>query len=423
MQPSRLCRAIICTASILMLTLFAKPALAQYTDWVDSSQIQVLADTGKAYWMPEANLSKQKWISSGNKWFTFKLGASVLVDYTHHSQDSDSKMQVGDQEDYFNLRSGRLMARGNFNFKRPWSYLVSFEYKGWNRPEGTPAVALTDLKLVVPLGKNGDVTLGKIKETFVYEMIGDAANLPHQERLLSPFFKSRNYGVVLKHYLFNDRMTLAGGWFNSGIADGPSVNTFTGRVTALPKWENNGKAFMHTALAFRYTDDTDGTISLKGKNETAEGTDYVSTGAIDAKHQWNMGIEQLWSMQNFSVLVEYVHNWTKTPTGNEQFQGYYVTGSWVISGEERPYDKRAGYARRIKPDGKGGAIEIVGRVASIDLNSRNIEGGINNKATIGVNWWATQYWKMGCAYGISNLVKDGSIGVTNSIHARLQWIF
>ena len=43
----------------------------------------------------------------------------------------------------------------------------------------------------------GTLTLGKIKEPFVYEMVGDAANLPHHERLMSPFFRSRNDGVTL----------------------------------------------------------------------------------------------------------------------------------------------------------------------------------------------------------------------------------
>ncbi len=66
---------------------------------------------------------------------------------------------------------------------------------------------------------------------------------------------------------------------------------------------------------------------------------------MNATHQWNVNMEQLWSLENFSVLMEYVHNWTATTDfGLEQFNGYYVTGSYVLSGEQRPYDKRAAYA-------------------------------------------------------------------------------
>ena len=45
--------------------------------------------------------------------------------------------------------------------------------------------------------------MGKIKEPFVYEMVGDAANLPHVERLLSPFFVNRNIGFRLNRTAFD----------------------------------------------------------------------------------------------------------------------------------------------------------------------------------------------------------------------------
>jgi hypothetical protein len=41
----------------------------------------------------------------------------------------------------------------------------------------------------------GTLSIGKLKQTFAYEMVGDAANLPQSERLLTPFFKSRDLGV------------------------------------------------------------------------------------------------------------------------------------------------------------------------------------------------------------------------------------
>lgn len=121
-------------------------------------------------------------------------------------------------------------------------------------------------------------------------------------------------------------------------------------------------------------------------------------------------------------MLELVHNWTKTATTTEQFKGYYVTTSYILSGEQRPYDKRAAYARRVKPDGNGGAWELWCRIGRVNLNSRNIEGGINNRYTAGLNWWATQYWKVGLNYGVSNLLKDNTVGITHSLQWRIQWI-
>ena len=94
-----------------------------------------------------------------------------------------------------------------------------------------------------------------------------------------------------------------------------------------------------------------------------------------------------------------------------------------MSGDPRPYDKRSAYARRIMPDGKYGALELVGRVGRINLVSSTIDGGLLYRWDLGLNWWATQYWKAGIVYGIGNLKKDEVVGVTNSIQMRVQWIY
>jgi phosphate-selective porin len=162
---------------------------------------------------------------------------------------------------------------------------------------------------------------------------------------------------------------------------------------------------------------------LKGRNESNVSDYYVDTKDIPADHAVNVVLEQLWSVQNISMLFEYVNSWVSTTGITEQFNGYYLTASWVLSGEQRPYDKVAGYARRIKPDGKGGAWELVGRVSRVDLTTPRIEGGILRKLMLGLNWLATQHWKVGVAYGISNLEKDNTTGITNSMQFRIQWIF
>jgi phosphate-selective porin len=397
---------------------------AQHTDHVDSSQTQVLADTSKRFWIPDVN--NRGWTKTSNKLFSFQLGLVPILDYNVNIQDADSKAQVGQQESRFDIRSARIMGRGKINFKRPWSYLISLEYKGLDRTEDMNDFGFTDIKLIIPTGRSSELWLGYIKESFSYEMVGDAANLPHQERLLNPFFRSRNTGLQWRHFMLKDRMTISAGWFNSFITDGKSLgnapNTFTARITGLPKISRDGKQFMHAAVAVRYVEADNGTLRLRGKNESNISSNYVDTKTFSGEHQWNIGIEQLWSLENFSVLMEYIHNWSKTPTGSEQFNGYYITSSYIISGETRPYDKKAGYARRVLPDGKSGAFELWMRIGRVDLDSRHIAGGTNNRYTLGLNWWATQHWKLGMNYGISNLHKNDLVGVTNSMQFRLQWI-
>lgn len=413
---------------IIFISFFTEGVYSQHTNLVDESQTQILADTTRSYFIPDATLHGMRWTRSHNKWFTTKLGFVPILDYNLNIQDADSENQVGTQESRFDIRSARVLLSGKINFKNPWKYLISVEYKGFDRSEGDPNFGITDFKIVVPITKNGELSFGKLKETFVYEMVGDAANLPHFERLLNPFFASRNIGFNYHHYFMNNRLTATAGFYKDFIGDDKSFsnsnNTFTARITGLPKWVNEGKQFMHMGLGFRYVDAYNDSVRLKGRNESNISSNYVDTGDMNATHQINVNIEQLWSLDNFSVLMEYVHNWTATKEfGTEQFTGYYVTGSYVLSGEQRPYDQRAAYARRIKPTGVYGAWEIFTRVGQNDLDTKDVQGGTNNRYDLGLNWWATQYWKAGVVYGISNLERDGLTGITNSVQFRLQWVY
>jgi phosphate-selective porin OprO/OprP len=148
----------------------------------------------------------------------------VLADYTAFNQDSDSLGQVGHQKDQWEARAARLMFRGTIGKDYKISYLVAAEYKGFET-EPEDLWNLTDLSFTFPLGGPATkLTVGKTKETFDYEMVGDAANLPHQERVLTPFFVSRNVGAKLSHVFGADqRMTLSGGVFNDWFVTGDSL--------------------------------------------------------------------------------------------------------------------------------------------------------------------------------------------------------
>ena len=93
---------------------------------------------------------------------------------------------------------------------------VGGEYNGFDTAPETEW-QLTDLSLTFPLGARTKLSVSKIKETFSYETVGDAANLKHNERVLSPFFVSRNFGARMTHVFGADkRATLSYGACNDG---------------------------------------------------------------------------------------------------------------------------------------------------------------------------------------------------------------
>jgi phosphate-selective porin OprO and OprP len=99
---------------------------------------------------------------------------------------------------------------------------------------------------------------------------------------------------------------------------------------------------------------------------------------------------------------EYVHADVRSAAvGNPTFSGYYLTGSWVVTGGHRPYDRKAGYARRVLPQGEWGAIELMARIGRIDLDDAAVEGGTMNGCWVGIKWWATRRGRRASAAGIS----------------------
>jgi phosphate-selective porin OprO/OprP len=410
---------------LIWITAFTQ-GHAQHTDLVDSTQTNLLLDTNKKYAVPD--VKKMSWTNFSTKLFSMQIGAVPIIDYTAFFQNGKSVSQVGDQNSQFDIRSARLMFRGKIFFKNPWSYLISVEYKGIDRTPDQNAFGFTDLMFTIPAGKIGSFSVGKLKETFVYEMVGDAANLPQTERILNPFFISRNTGVRWNKTLLNDRMTVAAGYFNNFASTDTTIkggaNEFTARVTGLVYNDEADKKFLHLGVSYRYLEAKDGVLRYKGKDESNVSSNYVDTKDFAANHSASYGFEELYNVKNFSLLGEYVISVASTPQGNENFKGYYLTGSWVLSGEQRPYDKKAAYARRVKPSGKSGAWEIVARVSKVDLDSRDIKGGKLFKLYGGLNWWATQRWRISTGYGYGNLDKDNiKDGITNSVITRLQWVY
>jgi phosphate-selective porin OprO and OprP len=419
------------TAWVLAACLAAGAACAQSVESEVTPESEHLIKDASNFAIPDISDQslKKMAIVPEHKKYEIKFGLAVLTDYTTFSQDADSRQQVGIQEDKFEVRSLRVLAHGFFELGRKWNYLASYEYKGFDKNPGDPYWSVTDFNISTLLGpKLGTLTIGKIKEPYSYELAGDSANLPQSERLLNPFFLSRNVGVKLSNTVLNQRGTWSVGWFNDWWVKGDSYsssgNDFAGRFTFLPILSEDGTTYLHLGAAVRYYGADNNQLRFLGRPGSNVADYYVDTGKVPGDHAWNTGLEALWSGGPYSLLAEYTRSDLSTRDGTSPaLDGYYLTGSWVITGEHRPYDKRVGYARRLLPQGRWGSWEVIARYGHVDLDDKTVRGGTMNGWWTGLNWWATRRLKMSIGYGDIDLNRFGIQGNTKTVLSRLQWIY
>jgi phosphate-selective porin OprO/OprP len=115
-----------------------------------------------------------------------------------------------------------------------------------------------------------------------------------------------------------------------------------------------------------------------------------------------------------------------------QFAGWYVQGSWTLTGESRAYNPSTGSYGTIVPahpfvtnSNEWGAWELAGRYSVIDLNDRlgfkdGIAGGDQTVYTVGLNWYVNRNVKFMFNYLHGIIDKQASGVLATNTGARFD---
>jgi len=356
------------------------------------------------------------------RYLTIRPGIELIIDHTAFGQNDASLTQVGRQENLLEVRSASLEFSGEAGPKQQIDYKVGVEYNGFD-VNSDETFAVTDFNIAFSLTKwRTRVRLGQMREDFGFEIVGSTATMPQSERVLSPFASPFNFGAKVTHLLGKgDRATLTYGIFKDDWGDGDGKLALSARATFIAI-DAPGR-LLHLGAALRHSDVGD-TIQYRGKPGVSAADDFVNTGEFAARSATHLGLEAHYAQGPWSITAEFASARPDVPNGpNPAFHGFYVMGSWVLTGEQRSYDRSRGVLKRIMPQGRWGAPELVARYAVVDLSSGGIEGGRYDRIEAGVNWWATTRWKFGILYGHVWLDRFGETGQTQSLLTRLQWIY
>jgi phosphate-selective porin OprO/OprP len=229
---------------------------------------------------------------------------------------------------------------------------------------------------------------------------------------------------------------------------------FTGRLAGtpfnVPGWllhfGANGSYVVHPAdtagpNAAGIITDVSRTLSFSNTPELrVDGTKFINTGNIPAQHAYTGGLE--FAAQHSNLLLQSEYQWFGVDRADNlsspSFSGYYVSGSWMITGETKKYNIATAafdgpnVAHPFSlANGGWGAWEAAARWSSVDLNYRpgapgtaqtgsSIRGGDEQVFTVGVNWYWNAFARL--MFDYQHVKIDRLSPGTSVSNAQTVWI-
>lgn len=413
---------------------------------------------------------------SEQKDFTAHVGGVLQFDGIWYdaqaSQNYPGPGSTGPFRDAVDIRRARIRTEGTMYKSVDWVLEVDFAAGGFN-PTGQVPTQQNTFWTPVPTDMWGQikdvpfvgtVRIGQQKEPYSLERLNSARLLNFMERSfltdaseISAFNNNRSPGIsVFRNFAADDRVYTSIGFFKNitdlygyGIGDGQYA--VTGRVTGLPIWNEDEQYFWHVGGSMSYRDPVNEVVQLRVRpNIRVNPIPFVNlianTGPIPTNSENNFAIETAAVYKGFTFQSEYqalvLYGATdpviNQPVGNLVFEGWYAEGLYFLTGESRPFNRKAAIFGRVTPNNplimenghaKGlGAWEVACRVSRVSLNDKSIIGGQLNAVTLGLNWYWNANTRMQFNYDYTYRndtasVNDVDRNIIHSFGTRFQYDF
>lgn len=354
-------------------------------------------------------------VINGGTYPTVRLTGFFQADAGWVHQSSTNRAAIGDAEDGADFRRARLQAVGDV-----WDnvgYSVEFDFGFPGRP------SFMDVWLEVrEVFDDSNVRVGLYRQPIGLDGLTSVKGLTFIERSL-PFalIPFRQIGGMWHGTARDETMTWAASvfrfptdFFGGNTGDNGGYG-FATRVTGLLLDEEDS-TLVHIGGAFSFFDPSDDAVRYLSQPEffIAEtgGTPFpgvglpsmvppfVDTGVIPTDNVSLFGGEFAgrsgslhWQSEVIVAVVNHIGD------GSAVLPGASVQAAYLLTGEVRPYNRKAGVLGRITPrepfgrHGGRGAWEVGARWSFLDLDDSGFRGGVLHDITLGVNWYLNRHTK------------------------------
>lgn len=188
--------------------------------------------------------------------------------------------------------------------------------------------------------------------------------------------------------------------FNVGIYEGGDFNgnnegrSLAARTVYSPR--NDERVALHFGASASREERADRVARLRSKPEASlSDRYYVDSGALPGSRAIDrFGIEAIWRSGPLSLQSEWLAIAAQRGDGAEDgfAHGGYVQGSWMITGETKPY-KRGGLGNPV-PLRSSGALEVAARWSELIVEDPATLLDRARHWTIGANWYVGKHLKL-----------------------------
>jgi phosphate-selective porin OprO and OprP len=396
-------------------------------------------------------------IKTGDGRFTMSFRVRLQEDDANFMQDSRASLLKNSPKAVTDMSSGAVTRRAYFGVegKAFNDFVYEFRFNGGgstgnggtnvNGGEGDP---LVNIARVAYTGiDHFELNAGVIEPAFMYEGVIGSSALPFLERpeidnIAADTFGAGDSrrGVEIRFQkegalMPGDNLVLDTAFTGSKTgtnvghgSQGDEQTQWLGRASYRFWSDGISNASIGASgadlLSPGYTAGAINQINLQDRPEVrVDGDRLISTGALNVRHAYMYAFDAGANVQNFYVGGEYADfNVRRLASGtlaadNPSFNGWYVEGTWVLTGEPKTYTVSAtnnevggfGAPKVASPFSlKGdswGAWELTARYSDTDLNwnqlfagdathQAGINGGDERIVALGVNWYLNNNVKL-----------------------------
>ncbi|MCK6478789.1 MAG: hypothetical protein L6R43_01195 [Planctomycetes bacterium] len=342
-------------------------------------------DDFRVFWKEGLNFQ------TADKAFHLKVGGRIMYDMVFPDADDDVEAKAGDFDALSGFRRLRVEFEGTIFKNVFYKNVIDFSDTGYAYKDNL--IGFSGLPAV------GNFQVGYFKEPVGLEELTSSKYITFTERSIATnaFVPAHNHGFqFFNNYQDGDITWAVGDFWDGGTGAARVEHGFSGRVTWVPFKNKDDGTLFHVGGSAQLRSPDAESDRFRARPETPFTPRTLDTKVISVDNETILGLEGAWVMGPFSVQGEYYRasidgHPDVAGSPDPEFSGFYLAGSYFLTGESRPY--KNGTFGRVKPkttfEGEtlGGAFEVALRYAKVDLDDDGVQGGVASDWTVGLNWY------------------------------------